>query len=488
MKLTFYGAARQVTGSMYLLETDDHYKILIDCGADMERKKPEDQTLDNPTLKTQQLVSPVADPTLNSIFPFEASELNLVVLTHAHIDHTGMLPLLYKEGYEGQIICTTPTFHLTNILLHDSAQLNQKRLKRALDKNRNSRKMPDKVESLFFDKHVNDTMDQFVTVPLNQKFKINDQVSVFFNNAGHLLGAANLVFKVKEKGVEKSICFSGDIGRFNYPLLADPQKPPQVDYIVCESTYGNRLHKNNITPEQALYNVIKKTCVEKRGKLIIPAFSVGRSQALFYTLNKLYQDTDLPRIKVYSDSPMAKDSSKVYERFVGQLNQEAREFYGDNDELFDFENFQYIQDLKHSKALSSNYEPCIIVSSSGMISGGRVEHHVKQNLENPKSTLCIIGYCAEGTIGYELMNGAKEVKIKNKTLEVRADIEVIDCFSAHGDQNDLVQFVQSQDASKLKAVFLTHGTDIGMEVFKEKLNELGYANVVMPTKGESFDL
>lgn len=482
MKLTFFGAAQQVTGSMYLLEIDQ-YKILIDCGADLERKKI--TAADGQNAEIVQPFDKVLDTT---IFPFEASELNLVVLTHAHIDHSGMLPLLYKEGYEGQIICTTPTYYLTNILLHDSAQLNQKRLKRTLDKNRNSRKLPEKTAALFFDKHVNDTMEQFVTVPLHQKFKINDHISVFFNNAGHLLGAANLVFKIKENGADKSICFSGDIGRKNYPLLADPQTPPQVDYLVCESTYGNRLHKNNITSEQALYNVIKKTCVDKQGKLIIPAFSVGRSQALFYTLNKLYQDTDLPRIKVYSDSPMARDSSRVYEKFVTVLNSEAKEFFKDNDELFDFENFQYVQDLKHSQALSNNYEPCIIVSSSGMISGGRVEHHVKQNLENPKATLCIIGYCAEGTIGYELMKGAKEVKIKNKTLEVRADIEVLDCFSAHGDQNDLIEFVQSQDKNKLKGVFLTHGTMEGMEAFKEKLTDLGFQNINMPVKGECFQL
>jgi metallo-beta-lactamase family protein len=478
MKLTFYGAARQVTGSMYLLETADNYKILIDCGADMER----------PKRINGEIPPPPPVPLYTSIFPFEASEINLVVLTHAHIDHTGMLPLLLKEGYEGQIICTTPTYHLTNILLHDSAQLNAKRLKRTLDKNRNSRKMPEKTVSLFFDKHVNDTMEQFVTIPINQKFKINDQVSVFFNNAGHLLGAANLVFKVKENGEEKSVCFSGDIGRYNYPLLADPQNPPQVDYMVCESTYGNRLHKGLESPEEALYRVIKKTCVEKKGKLIIPAFSVGRSQALLYTLNKIYQNTDLPKFKVYSDSPMARDSSRVYENFATLLNPEAREFYADNDELFDFENFQYIQDLKYSKALSTNYDPCIIVSSSGMISGGRIEEHVKQNLQNPKSTICIIGYSAEGTIGYELMNGAKEVKIKNKTLEVRADIEVLDCFSAHGDLNDLLKFVKSQDTQKLKSIFLTHGNEEGMTHFKSKLNEEGYQSVVMPSKGEEFQL
>ena len=476
MKLTFYGAARQVTGSMYMLELEDGYRILVDCGADMEKNLPRNATL------------PKEPQRLGNIFPFEPSLINLVVLTHAHIDHTGMLPLLIKEGYEGQILCTTPTYYLTSILLHDSAQLNQKRLKKALDKNKNSRKMPTEVEALFFSKHVDDTLERFVTVAVNQKFKITDQISVTFNHAGHILGAANLVFKVKEDGEEKTICFSGDIGRYNYPLLQDPQLPPQVDYLVCESTYGNRNHSLNEGPEKELEKVIIETCVKKHGKLIIPAFSVGRSQALFYTLNKLYQEKGFPKVKVYSDSPMALESSRVYEKFVKTLNKEARDFHEENDELFDFDNFEFVHDIKQSRALSNQYEPCIIVSSSGMIHGGRVEHHVKENLQNPKATILIIGYCAEGTIGYELMNGAKELKIKNKMLEVRAEIKVLDCFSAHGDQNDLINFVKSQDSNKLKQIFLIHGEPTGMEVFKSELEQRGYRNITIPAKGQTFNI
>jgi metallo-beta-lactamase family protein len=477
MRLSFYGAAGQVTGSMYLLESESGYRILIDCGADMEKKKNDNPMPFQSSMKRYE-------PT----FPFEPSQINLVVLTHAHIDHTGKIPLLYREGYEGQILCTTPTYYLTKILLHDSAQLNQKKLKRSLDKNRSRKTVPENIDSLFFTKHVEDALDGFVTIPLNQKFKINDEISVYLNNAGHLLGAANLVFKIKENGKETSICFSGDIGRKNYPLLSDPSPVPKVDYLITETTYGNRNHSHSETPEDALYRVIKKTCVEKQGRLIIPAFSVGRTQALFFTLNKLYQNTDLPKIKVYSDSPMAKESSHVYESFVKLLNKEAREFYEDNDELFDFENFEYVQDLKHSKALSNHYEPCIIVSSSGMINGGRVENHVKQNLENPKATICIIGYCAEGTIGHELMNGAKEVVVKNKTLEVRCDIEVLDCFSAHGDQNDLLDFAKQQNPETLKSVFLIHGTPASMEAYKEKLENIGFKNIIIPQKGEQFEL
>lgn len=475
MKLTFLGAALQVTGSMYLLEIDD-FKILIDCGQDMEKAK-------------REAVEQKPKPTTyirKSIFPFEPSSINVVVLTHAHIDHTGLLPLLYKEGYEGQVLCTTPTYYLTSILLHDSAQLHQRRLKKSLDKNR--RKLPTNLDELFFAKHVDQTMDRFVTVPTNQKFKISDTISVFFNNAGHLLGAANLIFKIKENGLEKSICFSGDIGRKNYPLLLNPQPIPQVDYLICESTYGNRLHKKDIIPEKALYDVIKKACVEKEGRLIVPAFSVGRTQALLYTLNKLYQNTDLPRFKIYADSPMALESSKVYEQSIRSLNKEARDFFEENEELFDFENFEYVSDLRHSKAISNHYQPCVIISSSGMIHGGRIEHHIKENIENSRATICMIGYCAEGTLGHELANGAKEIMVRNKKLEVRAEIMALDCFSAHGDQNDLLHFVSSQDYNKLKTIFLTHGNENAMLGFKEKLLELKYVDVQMPAKGDVFDL
>jgi metallo-beta-lactamase family protein len=479
MKLTFYGAAKQVTGSMFLLETEDNYKILIDCGQDMEKKRKE----------TKLSLRGKAKLFNKPLFPFEASEINLVILTHAHIDHSGMIPLLFKEGYEGQILCTSPTLYLANILLHDCAQLHQRRLKKEIEKSRNKPGIGINTNEVFLPKEVDKSLDRFVPVAMNKKFKINNNISVTFNQAGHLLGAANVILRIIENGKEKVITFSGDVGRKNYPLLQDPMPIPQSDYIVCESTYGNRNHTLSETPENALYRVIKKTCVEKQGRLIIPAFSVGRSQALLYTLNKLYQNTDLPRIKIYSDSPMALESSKVYEKFINLLNQEAKEFYNENDELFNFDNFEFVQDIKHSRALANHYEPCIIISASGMINGGRVEHHVKENIENSKSTICIIGYCAEGTIGHQLMNGVKEISIGPRKLEVRCDIEVLDCFSAHGGQSDLINFIISnQDKEKLKQIYLVHGDVDSMGVLKNKLEEQGYHDIIMPEYGESVEL
>ncbi|MDX2197301.1 MAG: MBL fold metallo-hydrolase [Cytophagales bacterium] len=475
MKLHFYGAARQVTGSLYLLTTDSGYNILIDCGQQMSRPKPNDTT---------QTTSPEYKP----LFPFEPKHIHLVLLTHAHLDHSGRLPLLVREGYEGQILCTQPTFHLTHILLHDAAQLFQRRIKRILDKNRNKTKAPENLEEYYFVKNVEQTLERFVTIATHQKFKINDEIAVYFNHAGHLLGAANIIITIKENNTEKKICFSGDIGRKNYMLLNNPMPIPQVQYLVCECTYGNRLHTPNLNPADILFQIIKKSCIDKPGKLIIPAFSVGRTQALLYTLNTLYRDKKIPHIKVYSDSPMAKESSLVYEKYVKQLNKEAREFFDDEDCLFDFDNYEYVHDVKKSKALTLHSEPCIIVSSSGMISGGRVEHHINQSLQNPMATILFIGYCAEGTIGHELVNGAKTIKIKEKNLEVRAQIVVIDCFSAHADQHGLTEFVLSQDATLLQNIFLTHGEGKAFEVFQNHLHDKGFHKVTIPEMGQIFEL
>ncbi|GAB4033524.1 MBL fold metallo-hydrolase RNA specificity domain-containing protein [Spirosoma gilvum] len=476
MKLSFLGAARQVTGSMYLLELEDDYRILIDCGSDMERSSSNGQT-----------APAVTHP---GFFPFEASSINLVLLTHAHVDHSGNLPNLFREGYEGQILCTEPTFALTNVLLKDAASLNQKRINElnASKKQRVKERQLQMQKDLYLDKQVRDTMESVVPIAFNRKFRVADNVDVTFIPAGHLLGAAHIVINVLEGGVRKSICFSGDIGRKNYPLLVDPAPVPAVDYLICESTYGNRLHDNHLSPEDTLADIIQRTCVDIPGRLIIPSFSVGRTQALLYTLNRLYTERDFPPIKVFSDSPMAFESSKIYMQHVRMLNNEAREFYKENETLFDFENFQFLESSKASKAISNFNEPCIIISSSGMVQGGRVEHHVAENISNPYATILIIGYCAEGTLGWRLLNGQQTLTIKGNDHQVLANIEKIDVFSGHGDRNDLINFVGMQSPDTLKSVFLVHGEYESMEAFRNTLAEEGYPQVIIPKKGEKYEL
>jgi metallo-beta-lactamase family protein len=481
MKLTFWGAAQQVTGSMYLLELDDDFRILIDCGSDFESRD-----------RKKEQESNEKGPLKDAFFPFEASSINLVLLTHAHLDHSGSIPNLYRDGYEGQVLCSEATSYLTEILLKDAAMLNQKRLNewnategKKRKKGEKKKKIP---KDLYLERHVRETMEHFVTLAFNRRFKVADQCFVTFLPAGHLLGAAHIIVEVWENGQKKTICFSGDIGRKNYPLLLDPSQVPAVDYLVCESTYGNRIHDKTIAPEDALLPIIRKTCIDIPGRLIIPSFSVGRTQALLYTLNKLYSDFQLPPIKVFSDSPLALESSRIYQRNVRMLNREAREFNEDNESLFDFENLIYLESTDASRAVSNHTEPCIIISSSGMIQGGRVEYHVSQNISNPYCTILIIGFCAEGTLGWRLLNGQSTLRVRGKDEAVLANIEKIDVFSGHGDRNDLLQFVQQQSPAHLKKIFLVHGEVPSMEDFKIALGERGYNDVEIPAKGQSYVL
>jgi len=474
MKLTFWGAAQQVTGSMFLLESDD-YRILIDCGSDFD--------LDEIGKKTRY-------DEQKSVFPFDASLINTVLLTHAHIDHSGNIPNLFKEGFEGRVVCTEPTMALTSLLLKDAANLHQKRLnaRNDLTGKKKGKKRKEMPRDYFVEKNVIEALENFVPVAFGQRYRIADHVSITFYAAGHLLGAAHIVVEVFENGEKKRICFSGDIGRSNYPLLMDPQEVPDVDYLICETTYGNRLHENTGAPSEALADVIKRTCIDIPGRLIIPSFSVGRTQALLFTLNKIYADHSFPNLKVFSDSPLAYSSTKVYQRHVKLLNKEARNFQNDNDMLFDFDNLIYLESSDASKAVSNYNEPCIIISSSGMVQGGRVEQHVEANIGNPYATILMIGYASEGTLGWRLLNGQDTISIRGKQLPVLANIEKIDVFSGHGDQNDLIRFVKMQDPEKLKAVFLVHGEQQSMADFQNILKQEGFKTVEIPSRGQTFYL
>ncbi|GAB2801307.1 MBL fold metallo-hydrolase [Rhabdobacter roseus] len=460
---------------MYLLEVDD-YRILIDCGSNFDLNEKEKKALFDEQ---------------KSVFPFDPTLVNTVLLTHAHIDHSGNIPNLYKEGFEGQVVCTEPTFALTGLLLKDAALLHQKRLnaqQQGGGKKKRGKKPKDVPRDFFLEKQVNDALENFVPVAYGQRYRIADHVSVTYFAAGHLLGAAHILVEAWENGEKKTICFSGDIGRRNYPLLIDPQPVPQADYLVCESTYGNRLHLDQRSPEEALIDVIHRTCVEIPGRLIIPTFSVGRTQALLYTLNRLYVEHNLPPLKVFSDSPLGFASTRVYQKYSRLLNQEARAFQNSNDMLFDFENLIYLESSDASRAVSNYNEPCIIISSSGMVQGGRVEHHVAANIGNPYATILLIGYASEGTLGWRLMNGQDNIIIQGQKHPVLANIEKIDVFSGHGDRDDLVNFVKMQDTERLKKIFLIHGEHQSMLDFKETLQTIGYGQVEIPDRGQSYDL
>ena len=472
MKLQFLGAAKQVTGSMYLLELEDGYKILIDCGTDMERE------IDFET------------PIINkSFFPFDASLINLVVLTHAHIDHSGNIPMLFREGYEGQVLCTPPTADLTELLLFDSANLHLRRLKAAQGESNKKHKQMDRLlrkGDMYLQKDVENSLENFVTLQFNKKFTIKPGLEITFFPAGHLLGAAHLYFSITEGDEIKTLGFSGDIGRNNYPLHIDPQILPPVDYLICESTYGNRIHEDKVSPMDAMEAIIKETCIDKPGRLVIPAFSVGRTQAVLYTLNRLIEERNFPAIRVFTDSPMGRSSTKIYAKYLSYLNPEARSFQKEYDELFDFDNLVYLQSEKESNAIQNYHEPCVIISSSGMITGGRVEKHIADNISNSYATILLIGYSAEGTLGRQLLAGSETIKVKDREYKVNARIRKIDVFSGHADQLGLLSFIKNQQIDKLKKVFLTHGEEESMLEFRHEIQKIGFKEVILPAKNEPY--
>ena len=462
MKLTVWGAAQQVTGSMHLLETDK-YSILIDCGLDYEKETWLEE---------------------NEHFPFMPSDIDVVILTHAHIDHSGNLPTLVRHGFDGQILCTAPTADLTELLLLDSVNI-------FLSKQRKSRRGKRGFQTgpkpIYLQKHVMETVDRFVTIGFNKPFLINGEISLTFVPVGHLLGAAAAVLTIHENGESKKIAFSGDLGRKNYPVLNDPEPLPQVDYLVCESTYGGRWHKATQSVDEMLVETVNEACVKSPGRLIIPAFSVGRTQALVYSLNRIFSKGLLPRVKVFVDSPMATYATEIFRKHHPILNKEAQDFYKMQGDEFEFENLEYIQDMNASKAISNYYEPCIIISSAGMLEGGRIQDHLYYNISNYYCTILFIGFCAKGTLGNRLLRGDPIVNIRHRELSVYATIKQTDLFSGHGDHNDLLNFVKQQDNSSLKKVFLVHGEKSSMEILGQSLKDEGY-NPEIAIKGLSYDL
>jgi metallo-beta-lactamase family protein len=463
MKLTIHGAARQVTGSMHLLEVGQ-YKILIDCGLDYEK----DRSIQS-----------------NENFPFDPASIDVVILTHAHIDHSGNLPTLVRLGFEGQILCTPPTADLTELLLLDSVSIF---MRKAQKKGKHSKsKFNSGSQPLYLQKHVMDTVERFVTIGFNRPFRINGNIELTFIPVGHLLGAGAAVLKINDAGTEKTIAFTGDIGRKNYPVLNDPEELPQVDYLVSESTYGGRYHTKGKSVEETLIETVEKACIKEQGRLIIPAFSIGRTQSLVFALNKIFSSGLLPPVKVFVDSPMATTATGIFRKYHSLVNQEAQDFYKKQGDEFEFDNLTYVETLKDSRQVSNYFEPCVIISSAGMLEGGRIQDHLFYNIQNYYCTILFIGYCAKGTLGHRLLRGDSIVHIKDRDLAVYATIKQTDVLSAHGDHQDLLDTIKQQDKAKLKQVFLVHGETDSMQALADGLTVEGY-DVVIPEKDISYSL
>jgi len=467
MKIKFLGATETVTGSKHLVRTEKGFSILLDCGLYQGMGKETD--------------------TLNRNLDLIPSEIDVVILSHAHIDHSGNLPLLVKEGFLGSIYCTPPTLEVVEVLLYDSDKIHEGDIKYVNKKREQRGEAP--IVPLYTTKDVDRCMKHFKTVPYHADYVLNEDATLTFTDAGHILGSAVVNLKIKDISDKIiNLTFTGDVGKYNDMLLKNPEPFPQADYIICESTYGDRIHEVDSDAELHLLNVVRNTCVEKRGKLIIPAFSLGRTQEIVFILDKLKNKGLLPNIKVYVDSPLSTNVTDIMRENVVCFNEKLQEYIKTDPDPFGFSNLKYIREKEESMALNTSKEPCIIISASGMMDAGRIKHHLRNNISDAKNTILIVGYCTPHSLGGKIKEGQNVVKIFGEEYEVNAKVEVIDSYSAHADYSELLRFLSCQDKAKIKKLFLVHG-DIDAKIsFKEKLYVEGYKDIIIPNKRESFYL
>jgi metallo-beta-lactamase family protein len=473
MDIKFCGAAGHVTGSAHLVTLDNGYKILLDCGL----YQGNDDDMDD----------------FNSSWYFEPSEIDLMILSHAHIDHCGRIPKLVHDGFQGDILCTHATRSLCAIMLLDSAKIQErdaeyhnKRLTRKRKKKKKSAKALTLRTPLYTSDDVPPAMDLFVGLGYNRWHRVNENLEILFRDAGHILGSASVTMRVNINGKETMIGFTGDIGRPDRPILRDPIPMPEVDYLICESTYGNKDHTAKPAEEERLLAIIKKTCVEKKGKLIIPAFSVGRTQEIVYMLDQMETAGYLPKIPVYVDSPLAVNATQIFGAHPECYDNSLNEYLLVDDNPFGFNRLTYVREVAISKSLNDSNEPCIIISASGMMTAGRIRHHIFNNIDQKKNTLLIVGYCSPNTLGGILRQGVEKVKMFGEWKIVNMDIEIMDSFSAHADRGEIIEFLENQ--KKLKKLFLVHGEPKKQKKFKQLLIEKGFKSVRIPKLTEQVKL
>ncbi len=468
MKIKFCGAAREVTGSAHLLTLEDGFTILLDCGL----YQGYEDHLEH----------------FNEEWLFEPAQIDCLVLSHAHIDHSGRIPKLVRDGFRGVIHATHATRSLCNIMLLDSARIQERDADYHNRKAKESEEYDDKVElhqPLYETKDVAETMNLFATYGYNRWFKIHDQVEVLFKDAGHILGSASVTLRIKEKGRTVHFGFSGDIGRPARPILRDPQHMPELDYLICESTYGDREHLSSPNDINKLLEILTETCIQRQGKLIIPAFSVGRTQEIVYILDQLETDGRLPKVPVYVDSPLSVNATMIFASHPECFDQDLTEYMLIDENPFGFNGLKYIRHVDDSKALNTLEGPAVIISSSGMITAGRIKHHVFNNIDQEENTILIVGYCSPQSPCGVLRDGSEVLHLFGQYKPVKARVEVMDSFSAHADQLEILDFVQNQRDS-LKKLFLVHGTLDRQEVLQSKLESLGYKGVEVPSLGQEY--
>ena len=482
MKIQFLGATGEVTGSKHLITTDSGHKILLDCG--MYQGKGMETDTDNRNLG------------------FDPKDIDCVVLSHAHIDHSGLIPYIVKLGFTGDIYCTPATRDLCALMLADTAFIQEQDVRqynKKMDKQHPHKEKGKtyKIEPLYSQHEVDKAMRHFVTYSYDRRFRLFDDVLLTFTNSGHMLGGAICSLEVFENDPQagkkrwKRLTYTGDIGRPHSHILPAPMLFPQCDYLICESTYGDRLHQEDEVTEDELLGVVDDTCIYRKGKLLIPSFSVGRTQEIVYVLNQLYNDGRLSeRIPVYVDSPLSTNATQIFRMYPDELSEEVRDTLRYDDDPFGFNSLHYITDIRESKRLNNDPNPAIIISASGMLEAGRIKHHVANHISDPRCTILIVGYCAPTTLGARIQQpGLQWISIFGMDRRIKAQITKIEGFSGHGDYQEMLDYLtRSLSVKEVQQVFVVHGEKEAAETYKGHLHDAGFRNITVPQKGDTVEL
>lgn len=464
MKLTFCGANRTTTGSRHLLEVNGQ-RILLECGMFQGRR---DKTTD-----------------YNTHLAFDPKSVDVMLLSHAHIDHTGIIPVLCRDGFAGKIHCTAATADLCRIMLVDSAHI-QEQDALFVSKLRARKGLP-AVEPLYTQPDAVAALEHFTPVPYNQPVPVANGVTATWLDAGHILGSAMIILDIEEGSRKFRFAFSGDLGRGHNDILRDPDRPQNVDFLLTESTYGNRVHEPLDNVNDRVCQIINRA-VDRNGKIVIPSFAVGRMQQLLYTLFQLTQRHCIPVLPIYVDSPLSLKATDVFRKHLEGFNQQFAAVMRNQDNPFTMGNIIYVQSVEESMALNDLKNPAIILSASGMAEAGRIRHHIKNTVGDKRNTILIVGWCAQHTLGARLASGDKQVNIFGEPHTVRAEVETIDAFSGHADKNELRAWAE-QITGPQQSIFVVHGEEEPANAFAAALRELHpKANVSVPAYGSSVEL
>jgi metallo-beta-lactamase family protein len=468
MEIKFYslGAAEEVTGSKHILEVDGK-SYLIDCGSFQGSRAESDKK--------------------NRDFGVSADKIEAAVLTHGHLDHCGLLPLLTKKGYKGNIYATPASRDIASLIMLDSANIQARDAeylrKQAVKKGEKFTWTP-----LYTEKDAIQATSQFLGVSYNRPVFIDSDVKLEFFDAGHILGSAMSFLTIKKDGKEVRILATGDLGRKGKPIIRDPDTPPAPDYIILESTYGDRLHENTDTAMDRLAEITKRL-VKNRGKLLIPSFAIERTQELVYYFHLLTDEGIIPEIPIYVDSPMATNATTIFQVHPECYDEEIKEaFIKHHKNPFGFNSLHFVTSVQESKALNDQKGPLIIISADGMCEAGRIQHHLIHNIGDPNTTIMTVGYMAENTLGRRIRDKAEEVKIHGMWLKRKAQVEEVNAFSAHADYSEAISWLKSMDTSRLKKIFLVHGEAKGQAAFKRHLEDGGFPNVEIVKYGNNYEL